>query len=103
MTFFKQKMAYYLCKQKKERGGEMCAIFDKPNDKPQQANNELKGEAVQPNSSWRKKRKDETITDPSCFSELVGGVLIGNKRKKCTEWHKRAYKDELHYLTEKNF
>lgn len=96
-------MAYYLCKQKKERGGEMCAIFDKPNDKPQQANNELKGEAVQPNSSWRKKRKDETITDPSCFSELVGGDLIGNKRKKCTEWHKRAYKDELHYLTEKNF
>lgn len=81
----------------------MCAIFDKPNDKPQQANNELKGEAVQPNSSWRKKRKDETITDPSCFSELVGVDLIGNKRKKCTEWHKRAYKDELHYLTEKNF
>lgn len=81
----------------------MCAIFDNPNDKLQQANNELKGEAVQPNSSWQKKRKDETITDPSCFSELVGGNPIGNKRKKCTEWHKRAYKDELHYLTEKNF
>lgn len=81
----------------------MCAIFDNLNDKSQQVNNELKGEAVRPNSSWRKKRKDETITDPSCFSELVGGDLIGNKRKKCTEWHKRAYKDELHYLTEKNF
>ena len=81
----------------------MCAIFDNLNDKSQQVNNELKGEAVRPNSNWRKKRKDETITDPSCFSELVGGDLIGNKRKKCTEWHKRAYKDELHYLTEKNF
>lgn len=81
----------------------MCAIFDNPNDKSQQTNNELKGEAVQPNSSWRKKRKDETITDPSCFSELVGRDLIGDKRKKCAEWHKRAYKDELRYLTEKNF
>lgn len=76
----------------------MCAIFDNQNDKSQQTNNELKGEAVQPNSSWRKKRKDETITDPSCFGELVG-----DSRKKCTEWHKRAYKDEMHYLTEKNF
>ena len=81
----------------------MCAIFDNLNDKSQQANNEFKGEAVQPNSSWRKKQKDETITDPSCFSELVGGDLIGDKRKKCAEWHKRAYKDELRYLTEKNF
>ena len=81
----------------------MCAIFDKPNNKSQQANNELKGEAVQPSSSWRKKRKDETITDLSCFSELVGGEFIGDRRKKCTEWHKRAYKDEMHYLTEKNF
>lgn len=80
----------------------MCAIFDNQNDKLQQANNELKGEAVQPNSSWRKKRKDETITDPSCFGELVRGEFIGDKRKKCTEWHKRAYKDELRYLTEKN-
>lgn len=76
----------------------MCAIFDNLNDKSQQVNNELKGEAVRLNSNWRKKRKDETITDPSCFSELVG-----DKHKKCTEWHKRAYKDELHYLTEKNF
>ena len=81
----------------------MCAIFNKPNNKTQQANNELKGEAVQPNSSWRKKRKTETITDPSCFGELVGGECIGDRYKKCTEWHKRAYKDELHYLTEKNF
>ena len=96
-------MAYYLCKQKKERGGKMCAIFDNLNDKSQQVNNELKGEAVRPNSNWLKKRKDETVTDPSCFSELVRGGLIGDKHKKCTEWHKRAYKDELHYLTEKNF
>ena len=81
----------------------MCAIFNNLNDKSQQANNELKGEAVRPNSNWRKKRKDETITDPSCFSELVGGDLIGDKRKKCAEWHKRACKDELRYLTEKNF
>ena len=81
----------------------MCAIFDNPNNKTQKTNNELKSEAVQPNSSWRKKRKDEAITDLSCFSELVGGGLIGDKHKKCTEWHKRAYKDELHYLTEKNF
>lgn len=81
----------------------MCAIFDNLNDKSQQVNNELKGEAVRPNSNWRKKRKDETVTDPSCFSELVRGGLIGDKHKKCTEWHKRAYKDELHYLTEKNF
>ena len=81
----------------------MCAIFDNLNDKSQQVNNELKGEAVRPNSNWRKKRKDETVTDPSCFSELVRGGLIGDKHKKCTEWYKRAYKDELHYLTEKNF
>lgn len=81
----------------------MCAIFDNLNDKSQQVNNELKGEAVRPNSNWRKKRKDETVTDPSCFSELVRGGLIGDKHKKCTEWHKRDYKDELHYLTEKNF
>lgn len=81
----------------------MCAIFDNLNDKSQQVNNELKGEAVRPNSNWLKKRKDETVTDPSCFSELVRGGLIGDKHKKCTEWHKRAYKDELHYLTEKNF
>ena len=81
----------------------MCAIFDNLNNKSQQVNNELKGEAVRLNSNWRKKRKDETITDPSCFSELVRGGLIGDKHKKCTEWHKRAYKDELHYLTEKNF
>ena len=81
----------------------MCAIFDSQNDRSQQTNNELKGEAVQPNSSWRKKRKNETITDPSCFGELVGGELIGDSCKKCTEWHKRAYKDEMHYLTEKNF
>lgn len=81
----------------------MCAIFDNLNDKSQQVNNELKGEAVRSNSNWRKKRKDETVTDPSCFSELVRGGLIGDKHKKCTEWHKRAYKDELHYLTEKNF
>ena len=81
----------------------MCAIFDNLNNKSQQVNNELKGEAVRPNSNWRKKRKDETVTDPSCFSELVRGGLIGDKHKKCTEWHKRAYKDELHYLTEKNF
>lgn len=71
----------------------MCAIFDNLNDKSQQVNNELKGEAVRPNSNWRKKRKDETVTDPSCFSELVRGGLIGDKHKKCTEWHKRAYKD----------
>lgn len=81
----------------------MCAVFDNPNGKPQRANNELKGEEVQPNSSWRKKRKDETITDPSYFGGLVGREFIGDKRKKCTKWHKRAYKDELHYLTEKNF
>lgn len=81
----------------------MCAIFDSQNDRSQQTNNELKGEAVQLNSSWRKKRKNETITGPSCFGELVGGEFIGDSRKKCTEWHKRAYKDETHYLTEKNF
>jgi hypothetical protein len=81
----------------------MCASFDNPNNKTQQANIELKGEAVQPNSSWRKTRKDEAITDLSCFSELVGREFIGDRYKKCTEWHKRAYKDELHYLTEKNF
>ena len=81
----------------------MCAIFDNPNNKTQKTNNELKSEAVQPNSGWRKKRKDEAITDLSCFSELVGGEFIGDRDKKCTEWHKRAYKDELHYLTEKNF
>ena len=81
----------------------MCAIFDSPNNNLQQTNNESKGEAVRPNSSWRKKRKDETITDLSCFSELIGGEFIEGGCKKCTEWHKRAYKDEMRYLTEKNF
>ena len=81
----------------------MCAIFDNPNNKSQQTKNESEGETVQPHSKWRKKRKDEAITDLSCFSELVGGKCIGDKYKKCTEWHKRAYRDELHYLTEKNF
>ena len=81
----------------------MCAIFDNPNNKSQQPNNELKGKAVQPHSKWRKKRKDEAITVPSCFGELVEGEFIGNRYKECTEWYKRAYKDELHYLTEKNF
>lgn len=81
----------------------MCAIFNNPNNKLQQTNNELKGETVQPNSSWRKKRKEETITDLSCISDIVGEEFIGGGCKKCTEWHKRAYKDELRYLTEKNF
>ncbi len=81
----------------------MCAIFDNPNNKSQQAKNESEGEAVQPHSKWRKKRKDEAITVPSCFGELVEREFIGDRYKKCTEWHKRAYKDELHYLTEKNF
>lgn len=81
----------------------MCVIFDNPNNKSQQAKNELEGEAVQPHSKWRKKRKDEAITVPSCFGELVEREFIEDRYKKCTEWHKRAYKDELHYLTEKNF
>lgn len=60
----------------------MCAIFDNPNNKSQQAKNESEGEAVQPHSKWRKKRKDEAITVPSCFGELVEREFIGDRYKK---------------------